>query len=529
MRVVTVSEMQAAESKANARGLAYDTMMENAGRSAARAVAGVAMSSWERVLVLVGPGHNGGDGLVAARYLCRWGYRVSVYLWKRPLREDDLNLVRLSRLPIPQLREEYDPDGELLRRALQEHDIWVDALLGTGAKGPLRDPLPRLLGLAREVRQQARSQRASRQDTPPRPLVVAVDTPSGVDCDTGKADGRVMAADLTVTFAAPKRGLYLFPAAQLVGELQVAEIGLPEDVLGPGLQVADRKMVAQRLPARPLDGHKGTFGTVLALAGSRRYCGAPRLAAMGCARSGAGLVKLAVPECIYQIVASSVMEPIFAPLPDDGDGFLGGSLTPLADALDGADVVLAGPGWGQSAERARFLDELLTLAQQGTARWVLDADALNLLSRRENWWLDLPAETILTPHPGEMARLVGCSVGAVQEDRVAVAQEAASRWGCTVVLKGAFTVIADPEVGEVLIPFANPALASGGTGDVLAGAIAGLWAQQNDRYAAALCGAYLHGSAGEMMRHHLGTAGVLAGDLVETLPVARAALLSSQP
>ena len=528
MRVVTVSEMQAAERKANERGLAYDTMMENAGRSVARAVADAATSTWERVLVLVGPGHNGGDGLVAARYLWRWGYRVTVYLWKRPQREDDLNLSRLSRLPIPRLCEEHDADGALLRKALQSHEIWVDALLGTGAKGLLRDPLPRLLGLAREVRQKARRGTPGGQSAPTRPLVVAVDTPSGIDCDTGQADGRVMAADLTITFAAPKRGFYRFPAAGLLGELRVADIGLPESAFGPGLQVADHGLVTRRLPPRPLDGHKGTFGTVLVLAGSRRYCGAPRLAAMGSARSGAGLVRMGVPACIYQVVASSVMEPVFAPLPDDGDGLAASDPQQLRAALDGVDVVLAGPGWGQSAERARFLDELLAMATQGSARWVLDADALNLLSQRENWWGDLPHHTILTPHPGEMARLVDCSIGDVQQDRVAVAHEAASRWGCTVVLKGAFTVIADPEAGEVLLPFANPALASGGTGDVLAGAIAGLWAQQNDRYAAALCGAYLHGYAGEIMRDRLGAAGVVAGDLIETLPVARATLVALQ-
>jgi len=528
MRVVSVAEMQLAERAANESGLSYDVMMENAGRSVARAVSEVAKSVWERVLVLVGPGNNGGDGLVAARYLWRWGYRVTVYLWKRPQRDNDPNLSRLSRLPIPQLRQEHDPDGATLRQALQQHDIWVDALLGTGAKGPLRDPLPRLLGLAREVREGRRRLQTGELGETPRPLVVAVDTPSGVDCDTGQADEAIMPADLTVTFALPKRGLYRFPAAGLVGKLQVADIGLPERLLGPGLQVAEDSMVGPRLPQRPPNGHKGTFGTVLVIAGSRRYCGAPRLAALASARAGAGLVTLAVPECIYRVVAGSVMEPIFAPLPDDGEGFAGGSSEQLIDALERADVVLAGPGWGQSVERARFLDELLALVSGSSARVVLDADGLNLLAQREGWWRELPNQTILTPHPGEMARLADCSVAEVQRHRVAAAHEAASHWGCTVVLKGAFTVIADPDMDEVLMPFANPALASGGTGDVLAGAIAGLWAQQDDRYAAALCGAYLHGLAGEMLRERLGEAGLLAGDLLGTLPIARATLAQSR-
>lgn len=523
MRVVSTDEMRLAEQEANRRGLSYDAMMENAGRAVASAVTRAACSSWERVLVLVGPGNNGGDGLVAARYLCRWGYRTSVYLWKRPHRPDDLSLEKLSGLPVSLLREEEDPESKLLHKALESHTIWVDALLGTGAKGPLRDPLPRMLGQAREVWEWRRGSGAGTRAVT-RPLVVAVDTPSGVDCDTGEADESVLPADLTVTFAFPKRGHYRFPAAALVGKLQVADIGLPASLLAPGLEVADDVTVAPWLPARPLDGHKGTFGTVLVVAGSRRYCGASRLAALASARAGAGLVMLAVPECIYGAVSSSVMEPTFFPLPDDGEGFATGGEQRLAGILGTSDVVLAGPGWGQSAEREGFLWRLLALCTERSTRLVLDADGLNLVVRHDAWWRELPRETILTPHPGEMARLAGCTVAEVQRDRVEAARQAASRWDCTVVLKGAYTVVADPDRGEVIVPFANPALASGGTGDVLAGVIAGLWAQQDDRHAAALCGAYLHGLAGEVLRSSLGEAGSLAGDLLGALPVARAKL-----
>ena len=523
MRVVSTEEMRYAEAEANRRGLSYDAMMESAGRAVAQAVAETALSSLERVLILVGPGNNGGDGLVAARYLCHWGHRVTVYLWHRPRRPDDRNWGRLQGLPVRLVAAEGDDQGAQLQALLRQHDVWVDALLGTGAKGPLRDPLPYLLGLARRERQERRG--AGSRTTAPRPWVIAVDTPSGVDCDTGAADSAVLPADVTVTFAFPKAGHYRFPGAGLVGALQVVDIGLPAGLLGAGTEVIDDEWAVAHLPLRPLDGHKGTFGTVLVLAGSRRYCGAPRLAALAAGRVGAGLVTLAVPTCIYGIVAGSVMEPTFWPLPDDGEGFAADGADALSEPLAASDVVLAGPGWGQSDEREAFLWGLLEQCADRSARLVLDADALNLLARRDGWSRRLPPEVVLTPHPGEMARLLGRPIGAIQADRVAVAQEGAERWGCTVVLKGAFTVVADPGEAALLLPFANPALASGGTGDVMAGALAGIWAQGSPRHAAAACGAYLHGLAGAIGRRQQGDAGLLASDLLDLLPLARSALL----
>ncbi len=528
MRVVSTDEMRYAEKEADRQGLSYDTMMESAGKAVAQAVATEARSLLDRVLILVGPGNNGGDGLVAARYLSQWGYRVTVYLWRRPARNDDLNRARLRGLPVSLVSADEDAGGALLRRLLEQHDIWVDALLGTGVKGPLREPLPQLLGIARAVRAQRRRGARGTTGCSTRPWVVAVDTPSGMDCDTGAADAAVLPADVTVTFAFPKLGHYRLPGAGLVGDLRVVDIGLPDGLLGEGLSVIDAAWAASHLPPRPLDGHKGTFGTVLVVAGSRRYCGAPRLAALAAARVGAGLVTLAVPQCIYGIVAGSVMEPTFWPLPDDGEGFAATGADNLDGALASVNVILAGPGWGQSGEREAFLWGLLDRCAARSIPMVLDADALNLLCRQKGWWQRLPKETVLTPHPGEMARLTQCSVGEVQADRVAVAQSAATRWGCTVLLKGAYTVVADPESEALLLPFANPALASGGTGDVLAGALAGIWAQGAPRRAAAACGAYLHGLAGEMARRRIGDAGLLAGDLLDLLPVARAALIDAK-
>ena len=547
MKLVTTAEMRKIEQAADKAGLGYDLMMENAGRSGALAIRERFPQRSVHVLILVGPGNNGGDGLVTARYLHERGYRVTVYIWKRS-KSRDPNLTKARELNIPIIWSKNDGGFRRLDALLQESDVLVDALLGTGVTGPLRGSLRELLGHARRGLD-ARTAAPDRgtplprpiRNVPPegsRPLVVAIDVPSGLNCDTGEVDDATLRADLTVTFAYPKRGQFLFPGADCVGELLVADIGvdpsLAEEIR---IEVATPEEIAHLLPKRPLDAHKGSFGKALIVAGSTNYVGAPCLAAEAAYRSGAGLVTLAVAESIYPIVAAKLTEPTFLVLPDDMGVLVPGALPLLADRMGEYDVLLVGPGLGRERTTGDFVSALLSTRQYPGRRpvgfdvssptsqeflrlpaVVLDADGLNLLADDPDWWKHMPPQSVLTPHPGEMARLVGYAVQAIRADRIGTARAAAEKWGCTVALKGAYTVVASSEGKATIIPFANPALATAGTGDVLAGAIAGLMAQGLSGHSAAICGAYIHGLAGEMNSQWCGPTGMLASDLLTMLP-----------
>jgi NAD(P)H-hydrate epimerase len=354
-------------------------------------------------------------------------------------------------------------------------------------------------------------------------------------------DPAAIPADLTVTFAAPKIGQFLFPGAGSVGELVVADIGSPTDLMAAQqvtLEVATSDEVRGMLPSRPLDAHKGTFGKVMIAAGSVNYTGAAALAGEAAYRAGAGLVTLAVPSAIHGPLAARLMEPTYILLPHDMGAINEDAVAVLLEALHDYDALLVGPGLGQDEKTRLFLDGLLS-GERPAARGrigfgpavrdaeekegvslpplVLDADGLNLLTQLDNWPDRLPGNSILTPHPGEMARLMGCTRDEVADDRVGVAQRAAIDWKQVVVLKGAYSVVAAPDGRAVLMPFANPALATAGSGDVLAGAIVALLGAGLEPYHAAVAGAYLHGAAGLKAAEDLGKAGVVAGDLPRSL------------
>jgi len=302
------------------------------------------------------------------------------------------------------------------------------------------------------------------------------------------------------------------------------------------LEVVTPEMVRGWLPARPPDAHKGTFGRALIVAGSANYTGAARLAGAAAVRTGAGLVTVALPASIHRAVAATLSEATYLLLPHELGVLAEPAVEVLAEQAGRYDAMLLGPGLGQEKETAEFLTALLRGRERRPVGFlrtgetavqpiplpplVVDADGLNLLARMDGWPTRIPSGSILTPHPGEMARLMGCSVADVQADRVAVARRQAREWGHVVVLKGAFTVVAAPDGRTVLEPFANPALATGGTGDVLAGIIVALRAQGLGPFEAAAAGAYLHGLTGELARRHLGAAGVAAGDLPPLIPQA---------
>ena len=550
MKLLTAEEMREIDRAAHEGGLAYDDMMERAGQAAALAIkARVARSA--SVLILVGPGNNGGDGLVAGRYLHEWQYRVTVYIWKRE-KEDDPNLARAQGLEIPIIWASQDHEFRQLAALVSECNVLVDALLGTGVTGPLRGSLRDLLGVVRESLG-ARAAQATQGNGPlrdilrpptrkrsARPLMVAIDVPTGLHCDSGEIDELALSFDLTVTFAYPKRGQFLFPGASHVGELLVADIGIdPKLSEGIAIEVATPEQIASMLPPRPLNAHKGTFGKALIVGGSANYVGAPCLAAAGAYRIGAGLVTLAVPQRIYPLVAAKMTEPTFLVLPDEMGVLVPTALRVLGERIKDYDALLVGPGLGTEPATKEFVAGLISGPWQARLRpigfgvshqeserppnlppLVLDADALNLLSGLDRWWEHLPQESVLTPHPGEMARLVGCDVRTIQGDRIGAARRTAMQWKCTVVLKGAYSVVASPKGRVTIIPFANPALATAGTGDVLAGAILGLMAQGVPGFPAAVCGAYLHGLAARIRVREHGQVGMLASDLLALLSVA---------
>jgi NAD(P)H-hydrate epimerase len=555
MKLVTVEQMRRLEQAADTAGHPYDAMMECAGRAVAEVIQDRLEVSEHGILFLVGPGNNGGDGLVAARYLAQAGARINCYLWK-PRSNEDPNMVRLREYDVDWSLSEHDENHDALREALQNADVIVDALLGTGVDRPLGGKLSAILEIARGVVQERRSAQETAWTAmlPPEPcdgphdracqcsapLVVAVDVPSGLNCDTGAVDPATLPADLTVTFAAAKHGQFRFPGAQALGELIVADIGI-DPALSADIQteLATARKVRQRMPERPLNAHKGTFGKAMIVAGSANYTGAPYLAAAAAGRVGAGLVTLAPPASIHPIVAAKLVEATYLLLPHNMGVLVPGATQVLVSHLEGYAALLLGPGLGREPETVQFVHRLLGIEADSKPRQigfqprqapssekvalpplVIDADALNALAEAELWWTYLPANSVLTPHPGEMGRLMDAETESVNADRIAVASVKAAEWKQIIVLKGAYTVVAAPDRRTTVIPMATPALATAGTGDVLAGAIVGLLAQGMEPFDAAVCGAYLHGLAGEIVAKGMGDAGALAGDLLPALPQA---------
>ena len=546
MKIITLEKGRYLEHKANEGGLSFSEMMENAGRQTALAIHRRLGAKDRRIVVLVGPGNNGGDGLVAAHYLREMGARVTCYLWKRGV-AGDANFERIETDGLPVVWAEDDAGFEALRGLLSGADVIVDALLGVGVCRSIGGMLKDLLDTVRQVVAEQAVPSGLAESVPcspaqPSVLVVAVDCPTGLNCDTGALDPAALPADLTVTFAYPKVGLLRFPGAEAVGNIVVADIAIPPELADDvPLEMATAKMVRDWLPQRPRSAHKGSFGRALIVAGSVNYVGAAVLAGTGATRVGAGLVTMALPIPIQPAVAASLTEATYLLLPHDLGVVASDAVEVLRERVGEYDALLLGPGLTQEKETVAFVHAFLGLERserKGHIGFldssaeepghlilpplVVDADGLNALAAAGEWWKVLPSETILTPHPGEMARLMGSSVTAkeIQADREGMAQRMAAEWNTVVVLKGAFTVVAAPDGRVVVLPFANPGLATAGSGDVLAGAIVGLRGQGMAAFEAAVAGAYLHGLAGELARADLGDMGMVAGDLPARLPLA---------
>lgn len=512
MRVVTAAQMRTVDARAiKDFHLPANVLLEHAGLHVAKTVWQLlARTTRKRVVLFAGKGNNGGDGFVAARHLRHWGASVRVFAvadeagLAKPVAQA-LRGARAFGVDVIVLDEKSERNARLNVAA---SDVVVDALLGTGMKDKPKSFVAKAIDLINGGNKP----------------VVSVDLPSGIDADTGHAAGASVRATWTVTFGAPKIGLLIGEGRDAAGRIVVADIGLPKQLFATGDYTFVTAPVARHLlPVRPSWGHKGTFGRVLIVAGSRGMTGAALLCVRGAQRVGAGVVTLAGPAPLNDVFAAAIPEALTNPLPSDESDALA---VEAADAVErqmkrGADVIVIGPGMTTKAGATAVVERVL---QKAAVPVVVDADALNVLAKRSDLLSavgrDRRAALVLTPHPAEMARLCSIDVQEVLAWPVELVREKAAQWQAVVVLKGSPTVTALPDGKAFINGTGTNALASGGTGDVLAGAIGGLIGQGASPADAAVAAVFVHGLAGDLAAQDAGRAGVVAGDVAHKLPQA---------
>lgn len=478
-------------------GLGGLVLMERAGLKVAERVKALGI---EKVAVLCGNGNNGGDGLVVARNLHNWGHKVKALMvgGKGKMSAACLsqyNTARKMGVPI-EIRSRF-------KSADFHGAVVVDAIFGTGLGKDISGPIKKAIADLNASGAQ----------------VVSVDIPSGISSDTGAVMGAAVRATATVTFGLPKIGHFLHPGAEYSGELFVEDIGFPPSLTVDErlrCNILDKSEMSLLLPERPPYSHKGSFGHVFLIAGSRGKTGAALMAAKASLRAGAGLVTIGIPEYLTGSFQSAVREEMLLPLPDTGKGELSAKgLSEALDFLEGADVLALGPGLGRAEETAALIREL---ALRSTAPMVIDADAINALEGRTGILGKVKAPVVLTPHPGEFSRLSDMKKTDIEKNRVGSAAAFAKKTGSCLILKGVPTVVAEPD-GEVFInPTGNPGMAKAGAGDVLTGIVAAFMAQGLSPLEASLLGPYMHGLAGNMAASRTSMHSLLATDIIEAIP-----------
>ncbi len=504
MRILTSEAMQGVDRRAIEEiGIPGLVLMENAAIGVVDAL-GERYPEASSVAVFCGRGNNGGDGLAIGRHLSSRGYRVELFLLAGGrLSEDAASQLEICRKLGLEVAE-VEP-GEAVKAARTiDAEVFIDALLGTGLSRPLEGQWAELAEALTERREP----------------VVAVDIPSGLSGSRSDVPGPHVRADLTVTFAAPKIAHVFPPAADSVGQVVVADLGFHSGLLAEAdgdLELLQASELAPSLRPRSAGVHKGDLGHVLLLAGSTGKTGAAILAARSTVRSGAGLVTVAAPEPVLDVIAAGSIESMTLPLAVAGDGGLAPeAAAQLTAALAGKQVVAAGPGLGTTESTVELLRGLIEIP----IPLVLDADGLNAFAGRLSDLASRQAETVLTPHPGELGRLLQMDTAVVVKDRLSAARAAAEESGAVVVLKGHLTLVAEPGGGVAVNPTGNPGMATGGSGDVLTGVIAALIARGHDAATAARLGVFVHGSAGDLAAERRGEVGLAAGDLIDTLGIA---------
>jgi len=560
LRLLTSAEARQLDSRASALGVGGPALMEVAGAKAALVARkmladgrgsrpGAAGSAG--VLVLAGRGNNGGDGLVAARYLRNAGLEVRVYLCGgENLREEAARNLEAWRgsggwWSSPAADGFWrDLEMDMLSRA----DLVVDALLGTGQSGPPRGDIGRAAALVARIGGGFRPRAGG---APLRPAVLSLDVPTGVNADTGEVHSPAVAAGATVTFGSPKVGLLLCPGCEFAGDLVVADIGLPPgpcprpgetDRGSPAAWICAAGTAASVLAHRRRAFHKGDAGFVVAFAGSVGMTGAAALVARAAVRGGAGLVTVATPGPAQPVLAAMVTEAMTAPLQHEGGAVSALALDAALELAASADVVALGPGLRRGPGVEEFVRAFVARC---AAPLVLDADGLNAFAGQAELLRQRPpgSPLVITPHPGELSRLLSAETAAIQRDRLAWARRGSAATGAVCVLKGAATVVSEPGGSCFVIPAGNPGMATGGMGDVLTGLVAALWAQNTTgrgpdagidvsvpacplAWRTGAAAAFWHALAGDVAALETGGVGMTASDVIERLPRAREYVLS---
>ena len=509
MKVVTAEEMKGIDRKAmqdfSMPGL---LLMENAGMAVAQKVREMLKEvDKPRVAVVSGKGNNGGDGFVAARRLRQSGIETKVFLIgrRRDVKGDSRVNANIACKLLPVVEVTNRGILSRMKGELKAYDLVVDAIVGIGAKdkmkGIVADAITAVFECGRPV--------------------VCVDVPSGLDSDTGLPLGVCVRGSETVTMGLPKAGLLLHPGADFAGNVTVSDIGLPDKLLGDrrlSLNLLEREEIAGLLPVRPANAYKGMMGHVLVLAGSYGYTGAAVLTSMSALRSGCGLVTLGIPRSLNTICEIKLTEVITRPLPETEAATLGlEAEDEIMDWVEQVDALAIGPGLAEHPETGALIRKLIMTVDKPM---VIDADGLNVLDGDSSVLGKRQFPTVITPHPGEMSRLLGISTSEVLKNRVGISRGTAVKHGVVVVLKCAGTIIAGPDGSVFVNPTGNSGMASAGVGDVLTGVIGSLISQKMACLDAAKAGVYLHGLAGDIAKTNKGEAALVAGDLLDSLPQA---------
>jgi len=500
LKVVTAEEMRQIDRKTiEDYGVSGIVLMEKAGLSVAKRIKWLFKK--QKVVVLSGGGNNGGDGMVAARKLHNEGWPVKAFLFAevKGLNGEALESFKKAKRAGVCIE---------INKELSEKDIAnsiiVDALLGTGLNKNVRPPVSEVIN------------KTNKSSSP----VISIDIPSGISSDTGQVMGCAVRADFTVTFGLPKRGHFLYPGAGHTGKLFIEGIGFPENLINSEklkVELIEKKDMSMLLPKRPKYSHKGDYGHVLVVAGSKGKTGAALMTAKACLRAGAGLVTIGVPESLMDVFQSRVTEEMTLPLPDAGDGTLSSkAIGKILEFLSGEiDVLAIGPGISTGREISKIVDSLIT---KSTVPVIIDADALNALKKDRNILRRAKAPLILTPHPGEMSRITGKAVKDIEADRINSAIEFSKEAKTYLVLKGVPTITADPDGRAFINSTGNPGMATAGAGDVLTGILAGLLAQKMRVIDAVRLGVYIHGLAGDIAAEKKTETAMIAGDIIEMIP-----------
>ena len=483
MKVVTVKQMVSIERQADASGLSYQKMMNNAGLKVAKWVYEFCRNK-NFIIGLVGSGNNGGDTLIALKWLAKWGLMTAAFLVND--RKKDPALVNYQKAGCVLVNLAQNKNYEILDAYFSHNCVVLDGILGTGFRTPLEVPL-------RSIMENISKRLRNRLNV----LTIAIDCPSGTDCDTGETAKEAISANYTLAMGAVKQGLLKLPARSFAGNIHLINIGIEpiSDYIPDNLpEMINSNLLKSTWPQRPPNGHKGTFGTCLVMAGSIPYSGAAYLAGKSAYRAGCGLVHMVTTNQVYENLSGQFVEAVWTTyedekLPNEKE------IKQLENLTSSANSIVIGPGWGLSKNKFDLLNLLINFLPKQLPT-LIDADGLKLLSKINNWWEKLPNKTVITPHPGEMAILTGLDINEIQSNRWDVAAKFAQKWNLYLILKGAMTVIASPQ-GELFInPLSDSVLATAGSGDVLSGIIGGLLAQRLTVPSASLLGTWVHSEAG---------------------------------